>query len=106
MGWQETEPICTTVNTPPVANDDTYEIIEGEETDLDVLINDVDDDNDILTVVSVTQGNKGSVAIENDGTHVSYYPYPEKDGTDSFQYTISDGNGGTDTATVYITIVV
>jgi hypothetical protein len=36
-----------------------------------------------------------------DGT-VTYIPYSDFSGTDSFTYTISDGNGGIDTATVLI----
>jgi hypothetical protein len=35
---------------------------------------------------------------------VTYTPAPNYNGTDSFTYTISDGNGGTDTATVRLTV--
>jgi len=55
-----------------------------------------------LTVTAVTQGSHGSVT--NNGTSVSYTPNSNFFGTDSFTYTISDGNGGTDTATVNITV--
>ena len=37
-------------------------------------------------------------------TGVSYTPAANFIGTDSFTYTISDGNGGTDTATVNVTV--
>ncbi|ERT03593.1 hypothetical protein M595_6469, partial [Lyngbya aestuarii BL J] len=53
---------------------------------------------------------KGEVSINNDGT-ISYNPNGQFDAleanetaTDSFSYTINDGQGGTDTATVNLTI--
>jgi hypothetical protein len=44
------------------------------------------------------------VAITNSGVDVSYTPNANFFGTDSFTYTVSDGNGGSDTATVNITV--
>ena len=46
----------------------------------------------------------GSVAINGDGT-VTYTPDPDFHGIDSFTYTIEDGNGGTDTASVILTVL-
>ncbi len=40
----------------------------------------------------------------NNGTSVSYTPNPDFFGNDSFTYTISDGNGGFDTATVNVAV--
>ncbi len=40
------------------------------------------------------------MAITRHGTGVSYTPAANFIGTETFTYTISDGNGGTDTATV------
>ncbi len=45
----------------------------------------------------------GSVALNAGGT-VTYTPRADYNGADSFPYTISDGHGGTDTATVFLTI--
>src|SRR5207237_10497660 len=67
---------------------------------LDVRANDSDIDGDTLSVSVVTQGTHGSVAITSGGTGVSYTPAANFFGTDTFTYTVSDGNGGTDTATV------
>ena len=53
---------------------------------------------------SVTPGTNGSVA--NNGSYVTYTPALGFNGTDSFSYTVSDGNGGTDTATVNVTVTV
>jgi hypothetical protein len=44
------------------------------------------------------------VAITGGGTGLTYDPTTNLNGADSFTYTISDGNGGTDTATVNVTI--
>ena len=55
-----------------------------------------------LTVTAVTQGTNGTVTFT--GSDVTYTPDADFFGTDSFTYTISDGNGGTDTATVNVTV--
>jgi hypothetical protein len=55
-----------------------------------------------LTVTAVTQGSHGSVSFTAAG--VSYTPDANFNGSDSFTYAISDGNGGSDTATVNVTV--
>ncbi|MGE0854476.1 MAG: DUF4347 domain-containing protein, partial [Hyphomicrobiaceae bacterium] len=96
----------TPVNDPPVANDDTFTVAEDSgATALNVLGNDsiLPDTGETLTVTSVTQPAHGTVVINPDGT-VSYTPDANYNGADSFTYTISDGNGGTATATVNLTV--
>jgi large repetitive protein len=68
-----------------------------------VLANDRDVDGDGLVVGNVTQGTNGTVAINADGT-VSYTPNAGFFGTDLFEYTVSDGQGGTDTGLVSVTV--
>jgi VCBS repeat-containing protein len=92
----------TNVNEPPVAENDTATTSQDTAVTIDVLNNDSDPDHDTLTVDSVTQGAHGSVI--NNGGDVTYTPDDDFNGTDSFNYTISDGNGGTDTATVSVDI--
>jgi Ca2+-binding RTX toxin-like protein len=87
----------------PVAVDDSTTGNEDTVLKINVLGNDNDDDGDLLTITAVTQGDHGAVGINDDGT-VSYTPDVEFSGTDAFSYTISDGNGGIDQATVSITI--
>ena len=95
----------TAVNDKPDAVDDAKTLDEdGGATAIDVLGNDDDIDGNALTITSVTQGAKGSVAITGGGTGLSYTPAPNANGADSFSYTISDGHGMTDTADVSITI--
>jgi VCBS repeat-containing protein len=93
----------TNVEDPPDAVDDNATIAEdsGANT-VNVLSNDTDVDGDSLTVTSVTQGAHGSVA--NNGSSVSYTPAHDFFGSDTFTYTISDGHGGSDTATVHMTV--
>jgi len=97
----------TNVNDDPVANDDSPTVGEdsGANT-IDVLANDNDgsDVGETLTVVVVTQGTHGSVAMNSTGTALSYTPEADYFGTDSFTYTISDGNGGIATAIVSVQI--
>jgi Tol biopolymer transport system component len=90
-------------NTAPVARADTLTVDAGSgATAVDVLDNDSDADGDILTVASVTQPGHGTATLSN-GV-VRYTPTGTFSGTDSFNYTVSDGRGGTDTATVTVTV--
>jgi hypothetical protein len=58
-----------------------------------------------LTVTDVTQGANGSVSIALNGSDVTYTPNVGFSGTDSFTYIVSDGHGGTATASVLVTVV-
>ncbi len=92
----------TPVNDPPVANDDSAETDEDTPVTINVLGNDTDVDEDTLSVDSVTQPSNGTVT--NNTTDVSYAPAADYCGDDSFTYTASDGNDGTDTATVSVSV--
>ena len=90
-------------NAPPAAVDDSVSTNEDTLVNIDVLIAngggvDSDPTNDPLTAVSATDPDNGSVVLKGDGTF-DYTPDTDFDGQDSFVYTISDGNGGTATAT-------
>jgi len=73
---------------------------------INVLGNDSDPDNDTLTIgdydTSSTHG--GTVGCTSTGV-CTYTPPADFNGTDTFTYTASDGNGGTDIATVTISII-
>jgi len=93
----------TVTNPPPVAvNDGPIAVTEDTPLDINVLGNDTDPDGDMLTVTLATAGN-GEVTINPDGT-INYVPDPDYNGPDTITYTISDGNGGTSTATVEINV--
>lgn len=93
----------TSINDPPVASDDSAVTDEDVAVTIDVLGNDSDiQDGDPLSIFSVTQGSNGVVThTVND---VSYTPDLHWFGTDSFTYTISDGNGGFATASVLVAV--
>ncbi|WP_413168090.1 Ig-like domain-containing protein [Capilliphycus salinus ALCB114379] len=91
------------LNNPPDAIDDAFSIDEYVPTTFDVLSNDSDVDGDSLTINSVGEPANGSVTLNSDNT-LTYTPNSNFNGVDSFIYEVSDGNGGTDTATVNVTV--
>ena len=94
----------TTDNNSPIAVDDSATTDEDITGTINVLSNDTDVDGDALTVDISTQPTNGSVVINTDET-VSYTPASNFNGSDSFGYIVSDGQGGTDTATVTVTVI-
>ena len=94
-------------NDPPVAVNDpktgNISINEDASIIISVLNNDSDPENDPLSITSVSAGTIGTTT--HDGTDVTYTPNPNLTGSDSFTYTISDGNGGISTATVNINVI-
>ncbi len=87
----------------PDAQDDSATVNEDEATLIDVLDNDSDDDMDILTIVGFTDPDHGTVEFADGGSSLTYEPAADYDGSDSFDYTISDGTDE-DTAKVDVTI--
>ena len=87
------------VNDPPVANGDSATTDEDTLVNIAVLSNDSDPDMDTLNTTVIVSGPSNGVAtLKADGT-VDYAPTANFNGQDSFVYRISDGNGGTSTAT-------
>jgi hypothetical protein len=95
----------TEANSAPVATDDEAMTDEGAPVIVDVLANDSDADGDSLTIDSFdeTSAEGGTVTDNGDGK-LTYAPPAGFVGTDSFGYAIADGRGGTDTATVKVTV--
>ena len=90
-------------NEPPDAVDDVAQTDEDIAVRIDVLANDTDPNSDPLSVESVGAAGNGTVLIEAGGT-VLYTPATNFFGEDSFTYTVSDGRGQTDTATVSVQV--
>lgn len=91
------------VNTAPVAEDDSAVTLAGTSVTIAVLANDRDADGDALTVDSVGTATHGTVSRNDDGT-LRYTPAAGFAGSDSFAYTVSDGNGGSDSGSVSISV--
>jgi len=88
-------------NRPPVAIDDVATVPPGGTVEIDPLANDSDPDGDRLRLVAVGRPDSGSVSVL-DGRRLRYAPRTGFVGEDSFTYTVSDGRGGTASATVRI----
>ena len=101
-------------NTPPLASNDVIAVVEdGPAVMVDVLANDLDGDNDVLTVIDLGFAEYGSVSLVeglvvytlNNG-HVALETL--EDGVllfDAFDYLLSDGRGGEDTGNVSVSIM-
>jgi len=106
-GGTDTGEIVVTVaepdNEPPVAVDDTATTVEGTPVTIDAVANDTDPDGDTLTITSVGTPTNGTATLNPDGT-VTYTPTGDFTGDDTIPYTIDDGNGGTDTGEIVVTV--
>src|SRR5262245_15940924 len=105
-GGSDTATVTVTVNSvndAPVANDDTATTNQDQAISIAVLATDTHVAADTLTVTDVTQDANATTAINQDGG-VTYTPNAGFFGSDSFTYTVSDGHGGTDTASVTVTV--
>ena len=93
------------------SSDALSNLVTNEDTALTImpatlLGNDTDVDGDALFITSVTQPDvtQGTISTTSDAsghiTSIIFTPTKDYNGNATFTYTISDGNGGTDTATV------
>jgi VCBS repeat-containing protein len=93
-------------NVAPVALDDYFLIREDQTLPFKqwyLRANDADPDGDTITVTNYAQPEFGSLTFGGWGR--MYYKAPENfTGIDSFVYTVEDGRGGVDTATVHILV--
>ncbi len=104
QGGTDTATVAITVapvNDAPVA--DGLEASTDEDTPLEGAVTTSDLEDDPLSHAVVEGPAHGTVEMAPDGTF-TYTPEADFAGEDSFTYQVSDGNGGTDTATVAITV--
>ncbi|AUV80399.1 hypothetical protein C2R22_00960 [Salinigranum rubrum] len=87
-------------NDAPVATTDSLTTDEEVSADVDVSATDVDGDD--LTYSVASQADDGWVYNVNET--FTYVPDTDFFGSDAFTYEVADGNGGTDTATVSVTV--
>ena len=93
-------------NVPPVAKDDTATTNEDTPVNINVTVNDADPDGtlDVRSVILRMAPLNGWVAIDPETGEVTYAPHPDFIGTDTFRYTVSDGDGASDSAVVTIRV--
>ncbi len=94
-----------TMNSAPVANNDTLTVSEEGSITLNVTSNDTDAENNTLSVIAASPASKGTVTFV--GGEVTYQHQDLACGpannTDTFTYTVSDGRL-TDSATVAVSV--
>lgn len=84
-------------NQAPVANSDRAVTQAPAAVTIDVLANDIDGDNELLSLLSVSAAENGSVRIDTNGTddtsddRLVYSPNPGFSGEDTLTYAVSDG---------------
>ncbi|MDX8377449.1 MAG: Ig-like domain-containing protein [Mariprofundales bacterium] len=86
-----------------IAVDDYVDIYGKAAAQIDVLLNDDNSMNGQINIISVTPANMGAVLINYDNT-LSYIAKDNVSGEDFFSYTISNANGTTASATVFLTL--
>lgn len=93
----------SSANAAPVAGDDYASTTVSLSQSIFVLSNDTDANGHTLTVTGVSNVTGGSATVPSGGAYVDYMA-PAMAGSYSFTYTVSDGNGGTDTGLVTIDV--
>lgn len=95
--------VPSSCNVIPVAVNDNATTPEDVAVNIFVLGNDTDANGDTLRVTSAGTPSNGSASVNSDNT-IRYTPRADFHGSDSFTYTITDGRGGSASATVFVTI--
>ncbi|HYE47271.1 MAG TPA: Ig-like domain-containing protein [Caulobacter sp.] len=95
--------VTISANVAPVTVSDTRTVSKNAASTFDPRTNDSDPNGDSLTITAKTNGSNGTVAYT--GTSVTYTPTTNYTGSDSFTYTVSDGQGGSTVGTVNVTVV-
>jgi len=95
----------TPTNQPPVANPDSATTAQNTAVTLEastLLANDTDANGDSLSLTGVSNPVNGSVTFSN--SNVIFTPSTNFTGNASFDYSISDGFGGTSSANVSVAV--
>jgi|GEM_PF-5126698 len=91
------------VNDAPIAVEDIFATRENTPFEINVINNDVDFDNDALTIRSFSPPTEGSVNVLSNGSFL-YTPPANFTGEDSFSYVVQDDSLANDEGTVRVTI--
>jgi hypothetical protein len=94
------------LNAAPTANDDFHSTDEDTSATVDVVSNDSDGDGDSLAVTDIPTGpSHGTAQITGMNDHqIQFDPGNDQTSNVTITYEVSDGNGGTDTADLNVTV--
>ncbi|MEZ5813113.1 MAG: tandem-95 repeat protein [Alphaproteobacteria bacterium] len=101
------KPLRGSRNKPPTTVNDSYEVMSGEALTMslaDLLSNDFDPDGDSLTVTSYQALGEVQGALVQIGGSLYFHSDHGFEGTQSIQYVVSDGKGGSATGEIEITV--
>jgi hypothetical protein len=102
---ESTLPERSEINTPPIAEDDSFGVRPGGSALLPVIDNDNDPDGDVLVAaVAGSQPSIGTVQPIFNGGSLQIVVAEDATGTATFEYEVDDGRGGKDTATVTLSV--
>jgi hypothetical protein len=99
--------ITVVANHAPVVVDNNMGAMQNHAAAVKIeklLADDWDEDEDVLTISSVSPSSANGGTLSLTATTIVYSPATNFVGTDSFTYTVSDGRGGTATATVTVQV--
>lgn len=102
----DTPPEVERVQRPPVAVDDDFGARPGRASVLPVLLNDTDPNGDVLAIAETTGLDPaiGRIDIIGQGQQLQLTLTGAAGGELTFEYTITDGRGGSDTAIVRVSV--
>ena len=98
--------VLNPVNDAPIARNESVSVNEDNGLVLqvaDLLKNDIDPDNDVLSLTQVMNARNGTVTLTANG-QIIFSPKANYYGQAGFDYQVSDGKGGVVTAHVDITV--
>ncbi|WP_281561599.1 Ig-like domain-containing protein [Thalassomonas sp. RHCl1] len=100
------DPPTGEANTPPEPRDDSFEENEDNEIRGNLLVNDIDNEQNPLSLLQlpVRPPFYGDLELSVNGTF-SYHPPENFNGSDSFVYQVQDGQGGFAQAEVTLTLL-
>lgn len=98
-----TKAYATVLDKAPYAIDDQIVTSKNAAIVFDPTANDLDQDNDEMSVIVVTEsGNGSSALVSNDSNLVSYTPNTDFRGLNQFEYVVQDTDDGSDIGLVNV----
>ena len=103
---EDVPPEVDKVQQPPIAVDDSFGARPGRATVIPVLLNDYDPNGDVLVIsdLAAIDESVGRIDLINERQQIQLTLAAGATGQVSFPYTITDGRGGSASATVSVTV--